>query len=140
MKKIIFAITCAVIIVITSFSSVASARSMDKNDLIQQIVDKIENNDWYPGELLSILAGLILALSFKIYWYILTNFRLIIKDGRTKTFYNINLSDIEDFDLCDKTSDTCDFKLKSGDSEVFNNVEIYPNNKYLKFAIEQSNR
>ena len=59
MKKAILAGTFAVIILLAGFSSVASARTLDRNDLIEQI--KITNTkfDWYPGQTLVIVLALI---------------------------------------------------------------------------------
>ncbi|MFH1101432.1 MAG: hypothetical protein V1726_05320 [Methanobacteriota archaeon] len=64
-KKIIIGITLAVIIVLAGFSSVASAQTIKSNTFFQQIKDKIENKDWYPGEIIlnEIMAGIIVYLA-----------------------------------------------------------------------------
>ena len=54
MRKIlaIGSIGIIAIIVLTSFSSVASAKTVDRNELIKQVKAKLENDDWYPGYLI----------------------------------------------------------------------------------------
>ena len=42
MKKAIFATTLAVILVSASLTTVASARTIDRNDLIEQIKERIK--------------------------------------------------------------------------------------------------
>ena len=49
-KKIIFGSVFAVVVIIfASFSSVASVRTINSNNLIENIKDKIENSVWVPG-------------------------------------------------------------------------------------------
>ena len=58
-KKILIGSTLAVIIVLASFSSVASAQTTKTNEMkskiFQQIKEKIENKLWVPGDILYLL-------------------------------------------------------------------------------------
>lgn len=66
MKKIILASTFAVIIVLASFSSVASAQSTEPDDepttIFQRIRERIVDSNWEPGEILVSILVLIMIL------------------------------------------------------------------------------
>ncbi len=69
-------------------------------------------------------------------WFTLTNLRLILKDGLSKSFKEINLADIENFESKGIRKKILTFKMKSGETIEFNNVEVYPDEKYMKYAMQ----
>jgi len=69
MKKMILvgSIFAVIVIILASFSSVANARAIDRNDLIQTIRDKIDKLSWIPGEfLVSIIVIVFIIISIII--------------------------------------------------------------------------
>jgi len=71
-------------------------------------------------------------------WFILTNYSLIIRDGLKDEFFLIDLSEIETFILNKDSSNSCIFKMKSGEEIIIDKVEIVPKVDYLNFAIEEA--
>ncbi|NIM89753.1 MAG: hypothetical protein GTO17_02265 [Candidatus Aminicenantes bacterium] len=68
-------------------------------------------------------------------WFTLTNMRLILKDGVSKSYEGLNLADIDDFEI-KGAGKKITFKMKSGKELEFNNLKIYPDKKYLRFAMQ----
>ena len=66
MNKVIRASTCAVIIVLASLSTVASARTVDRNDLIQRFDRLFGNWSEYGtiGPFFNVLLGFLAGIGF----------------------------------------------------------------------------
>ena len=64
-------------------------------------------------------------------WFVLTNKRLIQKDGRDKVYKEIDLAKIDTYDMSGKWTKKMDFKLTSGETVDFEKVEMFPAKKYL---------
>jgi hypothetical protein len=79
-------------------------------------------------------------------WFVLTNLRLIQRDGRNNEFKEVTLADVDTYQvkrkltdtLLLKVSDTLVFKMKSGNEISFKKTLNCPINKYLSWAILQS--
>ncbi len=67
-------------------------------------------------------------------WFILTNLRLIQKDGVSGQFKAIPLGDIESHQFTGTWTKELAFKLRSGDTVRFTKVALFPSEKYLEFA------
>ena len=59
MKKVILASTLAVIIVLAGFSGVASARTIDRDDLIENINVRVLDDNWYPGKIINMILAIL---------------------------------------------------------------------------------
>jgi len=70
-------------------------------------------------------------------YFILTNLRLIIKDGITKLYNEIHLADVESFELSTDFSKSLKFKMKTGKSIIVNKVKLIPKNNILKHLINK---
>jgi hypothetical protein len=72
--------------------------------------------------------------------FVLTNYRLFIKDGLTQEYLKIDLSNLNEFKHSEDVSKPCVIKLKSGETKEIHNVEIYPTQAALNFAMDQFNK
>ena len=70
-------------------------------------------------------------------WFVLTNQRLVQKDGRNKMFKEVILAGVNTFDMKGTWTKTMVFKMKSGGTIDFEKVAIYPSEKYISAAINQ---
>lgn len=64
-------------------------------------------------------------------WFTLTNQRLIQKDGLSRTYKEIILSEIDSIEMTGKWTKTIKIKLKNGEIKEFSKVDIYPDENYL---------
>ena len=71
-------------------------------------------------------------------WFILTNFRLFIKNGITNEMQQITLHEIENFTISQDPFRPCVFRHVNSVTIEVKGVEIVPNKKYLRQAIEMS--
>jgi len=69
---------------------------------------------------------------FKNSWFVLTNKRLIQKDGETDTLKEINLKNIKKYNI-DKKLPGLEFSMNTGEIMVFKNVGYYPAKEYINF-------
>lgn len=70
-------------------------------------------------------------------WFVLTNHRLIQKDGRDKSFKEVILTDVNTFDIKGFFTKTIVFQMKSGGIIDFEKVDIHPSEKALSEIINQ---
>jgi hypothetical protein len=70
-------------------------------------------------------------------WFVLTNFRLIQRDGRDNLFDEVLLAEVDTFEIKGAATKTLDFEMKSGQKMAFEKVLMHPSDKYLFYAIEQ---
>ncbi len=71
-------------------------------------------------------------------WFVLTNLRLVQKDGKSKTFKEITLKDIDSYAIKGMDKKKFTFKMKSGDIVEF--VDVKPNDielRQIKKTLEQ---
>jgi hypothetical protein len=68
-------------------------------------------------------------------WFLLTNLRLIQKDGVTNTFKEVLLSNVDSYKIKGFWSKNLTFKMKSGFEVNFDKVLIFPTNKFLDAMI-----
>lgn len=71
-------------------------------------------------------------------WYVLTNQRLIQKDGRDKIFKEILLNDVDTFKIKGLWTKSINFKMMSGVTISSKKVRMYPPKKHLMEAIKQA--
>ena len=71
-------------------------------------------------------------------WFVLTNLRLIIRDGVTLTFHEVKLREIVDFKPSQNRSVPFVFNLKSGISVKINIVNFCPKEEYIHYAIHMN--
>lgn len=64
-------------------------------------------------------------------WFVLTNLRLIQRDGISNSFKEVILSEIDTFEIKGKWSKNIMFKMKSGIKIYFEKVALYPSDKFL---------
>jgi hypothetical protein len=67
-------------------------------------------------------------------WFILTNLRLILRDGITLAFKEIKLCEITDFKISSDLSTPCVFNLDSGISIEISKVKFFPKKEYVQYA------
>ncbi|MCD4781269.1 MAG: hypothetical protein K8S27_12085 [Candidatus Omnitrophica bacterium] len=65
-------------------------------------------------------------------WFILTNQRLIQRDGKDNTFKELVLSEIDSVAMKGIWNKTLRFQLRTGETKEFQKVTIYPDKKFLK--------
>jgi hypothetical protein len=65
-------------------------------------------------------------------WYVLTNYRLIQKDGTDNSYKEVVLADVDTFDIKKKTML---FRMKSGEEVAFNRVAFCPPEVYLSHLL-----
>ena len=88
-----------------------------------------------PGEFLVGLGNLPNANDAG--WFVLTNFRLVQKNGRDNTFKEVVLAEIDDFEIKGTSTKSLTFEMKSGEKIGFEKVLKHPTEKFLDFLIEQ---
>ncbi len=71
-------------------------------------------------------------------WFVLTNRRLIQKDGATGLYREVVLSNVASFDMIAAETGAFAFKLNSGEVLNFQGCSYYPKNEYLQEAMDQS--
>ena len=71
-------------------------------------------------------------------WFVLTNARLVQRDGRDNAFKEIAVADIESFEMKGTWTKTLIFKLKSGQTIDFEKVLLHPSEKILNEMIKQA--
>jgi hypothetical protein len=64
-------------------------------------------------------------------WFILTNLRLIQKDGKTDGFREVALADIDSYELREGQTDSLVCRMKAGTEILFENVLVYPKPEFL---------
>ena len=64
-------------------------------------------------------------------WFLLTNLRLIQKDGRDNVFKEIKFADVDSFKTKGTWKKGLVFKMKSGAEIDFEKVDIFPDEKFL---------
>jgi hypothetical protein len=69
--------------------------------------------------------------SLGIGWFVMTNRRLIQKDGRDNQFKEVTLADVDKYKIKGANLKTMNFNMKSGEETTFEKVEMYPLEKYL---------
>ena len=70
-------------------------------------------------------------------WFVLTNLRLIQRDGRSNEFKEVALSEVDTYKSKGKFSPTVVFKMKSGNEITFEKVKTTVADEYLSAAISQ---
>lgn len=68
-------------------------------------------------------------------WFVLTNLRLIQRDGRSDEFKEVTLADVDSYQIKGMTKKTLIFKMKSGEEITFGKVQMYPKDKFLSEVI-----
>jgi len=66
-------------------------------------------------------------------WYVLTNHRLIQKDGRDKSLKEVILADVDSFDFKGAWTKTLLFRMKSGEEIIIKKVSVFPSEKALSY-------
>ncbi|MCX7772528.1 MAG: PH domain-containing protein [Clostridia bacterium] len=69
-------------------------------------------------------------------WFVLTNLRLIQKDGQSKKLYAIPLESISEFKTKGSWTKELTFVMKNGETLNLSKVEIFPNENYIRKLIE----
>ena len=69
-------------------------------------------------------------------WFLLTNFRLVLKDGRDNSFKEIKLADVDSFKTRGTWKKGLTFKMKSGAELDFEKLDIFPDEKFLSTIIK----
>ena len=73
-------------------------------------------------------------------WFVLTNQRLVQRDGRDNEFKEVNLSGVDTYQIKGMSTKKMVFKMKSGAEINIEKVQMFPVDKFLKEAISQSLR
>ena len=68
-------------------------------------------------------------------WFVLTNVRLIQKDGKTNGFTEIYLEQVQEYITKGTMTKELTFVLKTGQNVLFQKVAIYPSEEYVKKLI-----
>jgi hypothetical protein len=71
-------------------------------------------------------------------WFVLTNLRLIQRDGRDRSFTELDLADIHSFEFKGKWTKQMTFNMISGKPIDFAKVDIYPSEKFLTELIKRA--
>ena len=71
-------------------------------------------------------------------WFVLTNQRLVQRDGRDDDFKEVMLADVDTYQIKGAAAKKMTFNMKSGAVIDFEKVQMYPTDKYLKYAISIS--
>ena len=69
-------------------------------------------------------------------WFVLTNLRLIQRDGLDNTFKEVNLAEINTFEIKGTTVKSIIFKMKSGQDIELRNLVLSPSQQSLSEAIK----
>ncbi len=67
--------------------------------------------------------------------FVLTNLRLIQKDGRDQAFREVRFADAESFELKGFGTKTLTFKMRSGPEVVFEKLPVFPAENYLSHVM-----
>lgn len=73
-------------------------------------------------------------------WFVLTNQRLIQKDGRDNSYKEIDLRDIKGYETSGTFTKRLVFQLSSGEAKEFSKVEIFPSESVLMTLVERAKR
>jgi len=71
-------------------------------------------------------------------WFVLTNLRLIQRDGRNNEFKEVTLADVDTYEIKQKKTVTLVFKMKSGQEILFEETQGFPLHKFISGLISQS--
>ena len=69
-------------------------------------------------------------------WFVLTNLRLIQKDGTSNEFKSVTLADVDTFNISGIGTKKLDIKMKSGGEVNFEKMLVFPDEGYLTKLIE----
>ena len=72
-------------------------------------------------------------------WFVITNLRLIQRDGRDNAFRAVTLAEVDKYQTKGTTAKTLIFQMKSGEEITFEKVLMYPADKFLSAMIAQGN-
>lgn len=67
-------------------------------------------------------------------FFVLTNYRLFIKEGKGLGYLEIKLSELEEFTSIEGTSNSFLIKLSSGETKEIHNVDVYPTQEAINFG------
>jgi len=70
-------------------------------------------------------------------WFVITNLRLIQRDGSNDQFKEVALAEVDTYQIKGATTKTLVFKMKSGEEITFEKVQMYPTDKFLSEMISQ---
>jgi hypothetical protein len=70
-------------------------------------------------------------------WFVLTNLRLVQRDGRSNEFKEVALHEVDTYNFTDTLSTPLVFKMKSGENIIFEKVKMLPTDRYLSAAISR---
>lgn len=70
-------------------------------------------------------------------WFVLTNLRLIQKDGRDNSYKEIILDEVDSYEFSGSWTKILKFNMKSGHVVDFEKVEIFPTESFLEFVVKE---
>ena len=68
-------------------------------------------------------------------WFVLTNLRLLQRDGATGDWWDVGLADVASLDCAGQGKKTLTFQMKSGEIVSLTGVDVYPKEKLLQDMI-----
>ena len=71
-------------------------------------------------------------------WFVLTNLRLVQRDGLSATFKEIQLKHLDSYRIKGRLVKTLRFKMKSGETIIFRQVQMYPKESILNMIMKQA--
>jgi hypothetical protein len=71
-------------------------------------------------------------------WFVITDKRLVQRDGPDNTFREVLFSEVVDFEYKLEAEVPLIFKMKSGEKVQFENLKLLPLKEYLTEAIKQN--
>ena len=84
------------------------------------------------------LEGEFLVGRGESHWFVLTNLRLIQRNGSNNEFKEVTLADVDTYEIKQKKTATLVFKMKSGQVIVFEKAQSFPLPKYISELISPS--
>ena len=73
-------------------------------------------------------------------WFVLTNLRLIQRDGRNDDFKEVDMGNVNTYKVSGINTKTMVFKMKSGEEITFEKVQMYPVDKFLSGVISEPSK
>lgn len=70
-------------------------------------------------------------------WFVLTNFRLVQKDGKSSGFYEIYLEQIQEYITKGTMTKELTFVLKNGENVLIEKVAVYPSEDHIRKLLAQ---
>lgn len=70
-------------------------------------------------------------------WFVLTNLRLVQKDGKSNVFKQVVFSEVDAYRI-DASAKTIVFDMKSGEQVLIEEMKMYPHARFLSTAMGQS--